>query len=96
MKTYFVYIITNMRKTVLYTGMTNDLTRRLAEHSENSGNPNSFAGRYYCHRLLFWEEFNDVSIAIAREKQIKGWSRAKKETLIASVNPDWDFMNGRF
>ncbi len=92
---YFVYILTNMRKTVLYVGVTNDLRRRLDEHIQNSGNPKTFAGRYYCHRLLFWEEYNDVNVAIEREKQIKSWRRQKKVDLIKSVNPNWEFMNDR-
>ena len=90
---FYVYITTNPTKTVLYIGVTNDLTRRLQEHSENKGNKSSFAGKYYCHNLVYYEHFSDINYAIAREKELKTWSRAKKNALIASDNPDWIFLN---
>jgi putative endonuclease len=92
---YFVYIVTNKNKTVLYTGITNDLDRRSAEHHENSipfRHP-SFAGRYNSYFLLYYEWFQQVEDAIAREKEIKGWRREKKEQLINSINPAWRFLN---
>ena len=91
----YVYIVTNKNKTVLYTGITNDLYRRLQEHKENSipfGHP-SFAGRYNSYFLLYYKRLQNVEDAIAREKEIKGWRREKKEQLINSLNPDWRFLN---
>ena len=90
---YFIYIITNPRKTTLYIGVTNDIERRLKEHYDNRGNVKTFAGRYYCYKLLYFERFQYINNAIAREKELKKWSRKKKEELINSVNPNWDFIN---
>jgi len=67
---YFVYIVTNPGRTVLYTGITNDLSRRLMEHYEARGNDKSFAGKYYCHRLIYFEQYPTAIDAIDREKQI--------------------------
>ena len=89
---YFVYIITNPGKTVLYTGVTNDLRTRLAQHYANRGQSASFAGKYHCYHLLYWERFTSIDHAIEREKEIKGWVRRKKEALIASMNPKWEFL----
>ncbi len=91
---YFVYILTNPAKTVLYTGMTNDITTRLAQHLEKRGTKESFAGKYHCYNLVYWERHQFVQHAIEREKEIKGWSRKKKERLIEEFNPDWKFLNG--
>ncbi len=90
---YFMYITTNPAKTVLYVGMTNDLEIRINQHYENRGNPKSFAGRFYCHRLVYWEHFSVPMDAINREKQVKKWRREKKNALIESTNPNWDFLN---
>ena len=90
---YFVYIITNKSKTVLYTGMTNNLERRLSEHKESS--VNRFTGKYKTYHLLYWERFQYVQDAINREKEIKGWRREKKIELIAKFNPNWEFLNDR-
>ena len=90
---YFVYILTNKTKTVLYTGMTNNLERRLLEHQEPSAN--RFTGKYKTHYLLFWERFQYVQEAINREKEIKGWRRQKKVDLIDDFNPNWEFLNDR-
>ena len=90
---YSVYIVTNHNKTILYTGVTNDLPQRLIEHWMNRGQSKSFAGKYYCFYLLYYEEFHYVTDAIAREKEIKGWIRMKKEELIKNMNPDWNFLN---
>ncbi|PVY43061.1 GIY-YIG nuclease family protein [Pontibacter virosus] len=73
--------------------MTNELSRRMDEHVLNAGNPDSFAGRYYCYHLVYYERFTYVQHAIDREKQIKKWSRKKKEELINTFNPDWDALN---
>ncbi|AMJ67735.1 GIY-YIG nuclease family protein [Hymenobacter sp. PAMC 26628] len=89
---YFVYITTNPAKAVLYIGVTNDLARRLAQHYGNRGAPETFAGRYFCCNLLYAEQFADINGAIAREKELKGWTRAEKEALIATVNPKRDFL----
>jgi putative endonuclease len=85
----YVYILTNPTRTVLYIGVTNDLTRRLFEHSEGRGNVEKFTGKYQADLLIYFEICADAPQAIAREKQLKGWTRAKKEALINSFNPDW-------
>ena len=92
---YFVYITTNKNKTVLYTGITNDLRRRLWEHEQNSipFKSKTFAGKYNAYFLLYYERFSYVTNAIAREKEIKGWRREKKEALINTMNPEWRFLN---
>jgi putative endonuclease len=90
---YYIYIVTNPERTVLYTGVTNNLARRLGEHYLNRGDPKTFAGKYYCYNLVYYEEFYYILNAIAREKEIKGWSRKKKLNLIKSKNPDWTFLN---
>lgn len=92
MNEYFVYILTNFNKSVLYTGVTNDLRRRLFEH-KNEVNKNSFTSKYKCFYLIYWDKFNFVEQAIDREKEIKGWTRTKKESLINNFNPEWKFLN---
>ena len=87
-----MYITTNPGKTVLYTGVTNDLERRLLEHYQNRGNKKSFAGRYYCYKLLYFEDYTDIYQAIEREKEIKDLSRKRKEELISTKNPNWHFL----
>ena len=87
-KTFFVYILTNKGNRVLYTGVTNDLQRRLFEH--RNGKRSSFTGRYKTRKLVYFEEFGDAYLAISREKQIKGGSRIKKMKLIESLNPNWN------
>jgi putative endonuclease len=91
---YFVYIITNPNRTVLYTGMTNDLESRLIEHYLNRGRDRTFAGRYFCFNLIYYERHSSPTAAIEREKEIKDWNRSKKEALINTVNPEWKFLNG--
>jgi putative endonuclease len=90
---YYVYITTNPSKEVLYTGMTNDLEQRMIEHYLNRGNQKTFAGKYYCYCLVYWEDFSWVQDAIAREKEIKGWVRRKKLELIKKDNPQLNFLN---
>ena len=85
---YFVYLLTNKNKTVLYTGVTNSLQRRVWEHKRHE--IPGFTKKYNCDRLVYFEEFHEVRDAIAREKQIKGWVRVKKNALIASTNPEWN------
>ena len=96
MNIYYVYITTNISRTTLYIGITNDLGRRLIEHYENRGKPKTFAGRYACYNLIYYEEFTFVEMAISREKEIKRWRREKKEALIKVKNPDWSFLNSGF
>jgi putative endonuclease len=83
---YYVYILTNRSKT-LYTGVTNDLIRRVYEHKQKL--IPGFTEKYNIDRLAYYEETVDVTAAIAREKQIKGWLRVKKIALIESMNPEW-------
>jgi putative endonuclease len=90
---YYTYITTNSQKTILYVGVTNDLDRRMLEHFENRGNSQTFAGKYFCYNLIYFERHDHISIAIAREKEIKGWRREKKDALIRSFNPEWKFLN---
>ena len=85
---YYVYILTNKNNTVLYTGVTRDLIRRVYEH-KNHADQNSFTSKYKVNKLVYFEETNDVNAAIEREKQIKSWSRSKKTELIFERNPHW-------
>ena len=77
--------MSNKARTVLYVGVTNDLYRRYCEHK--NGTIKGFTEKYRCHSLVYYEEYNMVEDAIAREKELKGWSREKKNKLIAKVNP---------
>jgi putative endonuclease len=86
-RTFYVYILTNKNRTVLYTGVTNDLTRRVWEHKDKMHD--GFTKWYNVDRLVYYEAFDDVREAIAREKQIKGGSRQKKIDLINGMNKDW-------
>ncbi len=83
---YYVYILTNKNKNVLYTGVTNDLIRRVYEHKHHF-DKNSFTSKYNVTSLVYFEETNDAKAAIEREKQIKSWSRMKKFFLIKEKNP---------
>jgi putative endonuclease len=85
-KQYYVYVMASVRRT-LYVGVTNNLARRVWEHKQ--GLVPGFTAKYNCKRLVFYEGTNDVTAAIEREKQIKGWTRSKKIALIESQNPDW-------
>jgi len=87
---YYVYIMTN-RSGTLYTGVTNNLQRRVYEHKHKL--VTGFTAKYNITRLIYFESTPDVRSAIAREKQIKGWLRAKKVALIASTNPNWDDLS---
>jgi putative endonuclease len=84
---YFVYIMTNAHNTVLYTGVTNNLYRRVLEH--RSGKGGAFTKKYNVTKLVYYESGDDVNSAIFREKQIKAGSRQKKIDLINSLNPEW-------
>jgi len=87
---YYVYIVSN-RTHVLYVGFTNDLTRRVAEHQD--GLIAGFTQKYHLKRLVYFESYADVRDAIAREKQLKGWRRAKKIKLIQALNPKWSDLS---
>ena len=86
---YYVYMMTNSHKNLLYTGITNDLVRRVYEHRYHL-DKGSFTDRYNIEYLVYFESTSDVTAAIEREKQIKGWNRKRKEKLIASKNPNWN------
>jgi len=90
MKQYYVYIMTNRSRT-LYTGVTNDLERRVYEHKHKL--IPGFTSKYNITRLVYYEVWSDIREAIAREKQIKGWLRAKKIALIESINPGWEDLS---
>ena len=85
-KRYYTYILSNKNDTTLYIGVTNDLERRVAEH--RSGTIPGFTQKYNCHKLVYFEEYSDIDQAIAREKQLKKWSRQKKEALIDTKNKE--------
>ncbi|MDE5593045.1 MAG: GIY-YIG nuclease family protein [Clostridiales bacterium] len=88
MKTYYVYIATNFKNTVLYTGVTDNISRRIFEHKSKL-HPQSFTARYNIKKLVYVETTQYANSAIQREKQIKGYTREKKIQLIESLNPDW-------
>jgi putative endonuclease len=83
---FWVYIIGTVHDRVLYIGVTNSLSRRVSEH--RNGGIKGFATQYRCRKLLYYEQYDDVRDAIARETQLKKWSRTKKEALITKLNPD--------
>ncbi|MDO8489709.1 MAG: GIY-YIG nuclease family protein [Candidatus Omnitrophota bacterium] len=84
----YVYILTNTKNTVLYTGVTGNLVKRVYEHKDKE--VKGFAEKYNVHKLIYYEIFEDMMNAIIREKQIKGWLRSKKISLIEKANPDWN------
>ena len=86
---YYVYILSNSHKNVIYTGVTNDLVRRVYEHKKHL-DKTSFTSRYNVENLVYFEVTTDIDSAIAREKQIKGWNRKRKEKLIETINPNWN------
>ncbi len=85
---YYVYILSNNQKNVIYTGVTNDLIRRVYEQKHHL-DKGSFTARYNVENLVYYEVTNDVESAILREKQIKGWNRKHKNKLIERMNPNW-------
>ncbi len=91
---YYVYILTNRRNSVLYIGITNDVVRRIFEHKQKL--VRGFTQKYALEKLVYYEVFTCPDEAIAREKQLKGWRREKKEFLISRLNPDWDDLYGLF
>jgi putative endonuclease len=94
---YYIYILTNIGRKVLYIGVTNNVLRRLSEHDQDSiDEKKHFAGKYNAVYLIYWERFQFIYDAIAREKELKGWNRSKKEKLISDFNPGWKFLNEEF
>ena len=87
--TYYVYILANVTNVAIYTGITNDLVRRVYEHKTHA-DPESFTSKYLIHKLVYFEQTGDVRSAIEREKQIKSWKRARKNQLVNSINPQWE------
>jgi len=87
----FVYIMTNINRTTLYIGVTNDLCRRIYEH-KNHLIKNSFTDKYNLEYCIYYEEFSYFDLAIKREKELKKWNRQKKEDLINKINPSWNVM----
>jgi len=87
MKTFFVYMMTNRSRVVLYTGVTNSLELRVWYHRSSTNK--SFTKTYKVDRLVYYGEFNEARYAIAREKEIKGWRREKKNSLVRTLNPKW-------
>ena len=85
---YYVYILTNKTNDVIYIGVTNDIRRRLCEHKNEQ--IDGFTKKYHIHKLVYFEEYSEINHAIRREKQLKRWSRIKKNILIESKNPNWD------
>ncbi len=83
-----VYLLTNFKNTVIYTGVTSNLITRVTQHKEGYY-PNSFTSKYGVNKLVYYEPFHSIEEAIAREKQIKGGSRQSKVNLIKSMNPEW-------
>ena len=84
---YYVYILANWNNKVIYTGFTNNLERRVFEHK--NGLCDGYTKKYNVHKLVYYEHTNDARSAIEREKQIKGWTREKKNNLISSINSEW-------
>ncbi|MGB9105717.1 MAG: GIY-YIG nuclease family protein [Terriglobales bacterium] len=87
-KTYYVYILTNPSQHPFYTGVTDNMDRRMSEHLDFLND--SYTARYHLTRLVYYEEFGNVREAIRREKEIKTWSRVKKIALVNTKNPKWD------
>ena len=85
---YSVYILTNNTDSVMYIGVTNNLNRRLLEHKNEQ--TEGFTKKYHLHKLVYFENYSEINDAIAREKQLKGWTREKKNQLVKSKNPNWD------
>ena len=86
---YYVYMMANKTNSVIYTGVTNNLVRRVYVH-KNHLDSHSFTAKYKVHKLVYYEFTGDVRVALEREKQIKSWSRKDKEKLINAKNPNWD------
>ena len=88
MKEYYVYFLTNWNNKVMYIGVTGNLRRRIYEHKNEL--VDGFTKRYHIHKLVYFEQTSDVNAALEREKQLKKWTRAKKNRLVETVNPEWN------
>jgi putative endonuclease len=91
---YYIYILASKRNGTLYVGMTNDLKRRIFEHKNNL--IKGFTEKYNVHNLVYYEETNDVNVAIEREKNLKNWKRKWKVELMEKENPNWDDLSLSF
>ena len=91
---YYVYILTNWNNKVIYTGVTNNLERRIFEHK--NGVVDGFTKKYNVHKLVWFDYTNDIRAALETEKQIKGWTRAKKNALVEKSNPSWRDLSEDF
>jgi putative endonuclease len=91
-RTYYVYILANKHRNVIYTGVTNNLKRRISEHRDNINK--CFTSKYNVHYLIYYETFSSIVKAIKREKQIKKWYRYQKDALISKNNPEWKDLTG--
>ena len=91
MKTFYVYMMTNKSRVVLYTGVTNSLEVRTWQHRQHA--IDGFTKKYHVDRLVYYESFDDPRDAISREKEIKGWRRSKKNALVETLNPKWDDLS---
>jgi putative endonuclease len=94
MNNYFVYIMSNWNNKVIYIGMTNNIERRVYEHKNKI--LKGFTQKYKLNKIVYYEMFNDVNIAIIREKEIKKWRRDKKDKLIEGLNPNWNDLSKDF
>lgn len=90
---YYVYMMTNWNNKVLYTGVTSNLERRIYEHKNKL--VKGFTAKYNVHKLVYFEYTADITSAISREKQIKGWTRQKKNELVESLNPKWQDLSSK-
>ena len=94
MKSYYVYILTNVRGNVMYVGLTSDLQKRLYQH--RADDIEGFTKKYKVKKLVYFEETSDVESAIAREKEIKKWRREKKNKLVETANPAWEDLGTKY
>ena len=90
-KSYYVYILTNDWGNVMYVGMTSNIERRLYEHKQELAD--GFTKRYHVHKLVYYEQTNDAYAAVTRERQLKGWTRKRKNELVETVNPNWEDLS---
>ena len=88
----YIYFVTTTNNKVLYTGVTESLIRRIAEHKEGSGS--QFTAKYRCHKLVYYECFSDIEQAIEREKRLKHFKREWKDNLVNQINPEWRDLYG--
>lgn len=91
---YYIYILTSKENTAMYIGVTSNLQRRLCEHKNEQ--MDGYTKKYHIHKLVYFEEFSEITDAIAREKQLKGWNRSKKNQLVETQNPNWADLSESF